>query len=92
MPKTGNYSLFSGLNLDAFKEDVFFEDHYFWDEIELGISKIVEYLAEKFEEGESWSDELKVYGDIDHNCIKVLIEENKILSMSFRVDFILDYS
>lgn len=92
VPKTGNYNLFSGLNLDTFKEDVFFEDHYFWNKIELDISKIVGYLVEKFEESESWSEELKVYGDIDHNCIKVLIEENKILSMSFRVDFILDYS
>lgn len=92
VPKTGNYNIFPGLNLDTFKEEVFFEDDYFWNDIELDISKIVGYLAEKFEEGESWSDELKVYGDIDHNCIKVLIEENKILSMSFRVDFILDYS
>ena len=92
VPKTGNYNLFSGLNLDTFKDDDFFEDHYFWNKIELDISKIFEYLEEKLEEGKSWSDELKIYGDIDHNCIKVFIEHNKILSISLRVDFIVDYS
>lgn len=92
VPKTGNYNLFPGLNLDTFKDDVFFEDHYFWNNIEPDISKIFEYLVENFEEGESWSDNLKIYGDNDHNCIKVLIEEKKISSMGLRIDFILDYS
>ena len=92
VPKTGNYNLFPGLNLDTFKDDVFFEDHYFWNNIELDISKIVEHLAAKFEEGESWSDKLKIYGDNDHNCITVFIEENKISSIGLRIDFLLDYS
>ena len=92
VPKTGNYNLFPGLNLNTFKEDIFFEDDYFWNNIELDISKVFEYLVEKFEEGESWSDELKIYGDIDHNCIKVLIEEDKILSISLRINFLFDYS
>jgi len=92
VPKTGNYNLFPGLNLDTFKDDVFFEDHYFWDESELNISKMLEYLEGEIDEGESWSDDLKIYGDNDHNCINVLIEDNKISSISLRLDFTLDYS
>ena len=92
VPRNGNYNLFPGLNLDTFKEDVFFEDHYLWNNIGFDITKIFEYLVEKFEEGESWLDELKIYGEIDHNCIKVLTEEGKILSISLRIDFRFDYS
>jgi len=92
VPKTGDYNIFPGLNLDIFKKNIFFEDHYFWNNIELDLSKISNYLLEEFEEGESWSDELKIYGNIDHNCIKVLTEENKISSISLRIDFRFDYN
>src|SRR5690606_4166948 len=92
VPKTGNYNLFSGLTLDTFREDVFFEDHCLWNNIKQDMSKILEYLGEKFEESESWTTELKIYGDIEHNCIKVLIEKKEILSINLRIDFTLDYS
>jgi len=87
IPKIGNFQLFPGLCLKSFREEEFFEDDAFWNINEMETTRILEYLNQRFEEEVSWSTEMKIYGKLDHDCIKIILDTNKIVSMSFRIDF-----
>lgn len=92
IPKESDYSLFEGLNLLAFFEDGFFYDHLLWESNKINYEEIEKYLFSKgFDLGESWSKDLKIFGDNDFNCIKFLIENGKITSASFRINFTTDF-
>ncbi len=93
VPRKGNYTLFEGINLKSFLEDdLLFEDDLFWNNRILELGKINNYLLQNFEEDVSWSEDLKIYGDNETNCIKLFFENNFVVSMSFRVNFTTDYS
>lgn len=92
IPKESEYTLFEGLNLRSFFEDGFFDDHLLWENNKLNYKDIEEYLFNKeLSLGESWSKDLKIFGDNDVNCIKFLIEKEKITSTSFRINFTTNY-
>lgn len=43
-------------------------------------------------QGKSWHKNLKIYGDLASNCFEILFDdENRIVSVSFRIDFTSDY-
>ena len=93
IPRKGNFNLFEGLNLNSFmEEEGIFEDDLFWENLNYKYEEYENYLTNAFEIGESWSKKIKIFGDNDINCLKVFIEENLILSMSFRINFETDYS
>ncbi len=93
VPRRGNYSLFEGLNLKSFLEDdTLFEDDLFWDNLRLPIKEFESYLRKNFLEDASWSDDLKIYGNNETNCIKLIFENGFVNSVSFRVNFKTDYS
>ncbi|WP_298507492.1 hypothetical protein [uncultured Kordia sp.] len=92
MPKKGEYTLFEGLNLKTFFEDDFFEDDLLWNNSKISLKQIDNYLIKKIDEGESWSKHLKIYGNNEGNYLKIILENGFIASMSFRVNFTIDYS
>jgi hypothetical protein len=93
VPKEGNYTLFEGLNLNSFmEEDGLFEDDLFWENLNYQYKKYENYLINNFEIGESWSKDLKIFGDNDINCLKVFVEDGLIASVSYRINFKTDYS
>jgi hypothetical protein len=92
VPKNGAYDLFSGLNLKSFLEDDFFEDDLFWKATDLNIQNLNDYLGNIFEINESWSESLNIYGNPDKNCIKVIHENNLVVSIILRISILTDYS
>ncbi len=92
VPKKGEYLLFEGLNLKSFLEDDFFEEDLFWAGQNIELTRLDPYLLKNFGEDESWSEDLKIYGNNDGNCIKVIVEDGAIVSITFRVNFTTDYS
>ncbi|KAA2216560.1 hypothetical protein [Maribacter flavus] len=91
VPKKGEHLLFEGLNLKSFLEDDFFEEDLFWIGQNIELVRLKPYLLENFGEDESWSDSLKIYGENEGNCIKIITEENAIVSITFRINFTTDY-
>lgn len=93
VPRKGNYNLFEGLNLNSFiEEDGFFEDDLFWENLKYKYGDIESYLLSVLEVGKSWSKDLKIFGNIDLNSLEILLENNFVVSLSFRVNFKTDYS
>jgi hypothetical protein len=41
--------------------------------------------------GQSWSEELTIYGNNDSNCLKVFCEDGISFSVTLRIDFTTDY-
>lgn len=91
VPRKGNYTLFEGLNLNSFFEDDLFEDDLLWEDLNYKYVEYEDYLNSVFKLGESWSSQLKMFGNNDTNCLKVLIENEIIVSVSFRVNFEINY-
>lgn len=99
VPKEGNYTLFEGLNLKSFlnnesepNEGVFIlDDDLFWEGLNYDFDEINNSLSSWLNEGDSWSEELKIFGNNDDNCIKVFIEDDFIASIGFRINFTTDY-
>ena len=100
IPREGNYTLFEGLNLKSFLQDsipedegfYLFEDDLFWENLGYKFSEIKELLVNNFTEEESWSDEVKIFGHNDSNCIKIILDDDVIISVSFRINFVINYS
>jgi hypothetical protein len=42
--------------------------------------------------GKSWHKDIRIYGNEDSNCIKLVTENNKIVEVIIRIDFRSDYS
>jgi hypothetical protein len=49
-------------------------------------------ITQLLPEGESWSKHIKLYGSEDSTCIKLIIEDGKIVEVVIRLDFRNDYS
>lgn len=92
VPIESKYKLFEGINLSSFLDEGFFDDELLWEENSFNYKDVESYLLKnKFEAGESWSKNLKIFGHIDFNCIKIFIEENKIISISFRINYSIEF-
>ena len=87
LPKTEKICLIEGISLKKYIENKLFEDDFFWANSKLKYSKIEEYLNKNFIPGKSWDNELKVFGNINSNSLEIFIEQDKISSISFRIDF-----
>jgi len=93
IPKKGDYSLFEGMNLSSFLDDIFFDDEFLWKNNTFNYDDIKKHLLKVgLEIGESWSEDLQIFGDNETNCIKIFIENRKIVSASFRINFLTDFS
>jgi len=51
-----------------------------------------EPFRELLEPNKSWSEAITLYGNTDSNCIEIYSDEGKISSVSFRIDYTIDYS
>ena len=93
IPREGNYSLFEGINLKSFLEDEYmFEDDLFWENLKYNYENYKKQFSDIFEIGESWSENIKNFGDNELNCLSVIVEDRLIVSISFRINFKTDYS
>ena len=92
VPRRSEYILFEGLNLKSFLQDNLFEDDLFWSKSRVELEYLQLYLKENFGEDTSWSKTLKIYGNHETNSIELVIEGKFVFSISFRVNFITDYS
>jgi hypothetical protein len=89
IPKVSFDNSFSELRLK--KEGDFFDDSFFWAEEQVECI-FFDRISLVLPMGESWSNDLVVFGDIKSNCFKVLCNHNKVISVSFRIDFTTNYS
>lgn len=92
LPQKGKYTLFEGLNLSSFINKDLFEDDLFWEGLNIKLSSLEKHISQNFEEGESWSKKLKIYGDNDTNCLKIFLENDVVVSISFRINFKDDFT
>lgn len=90
VPKSGNYTLFEGINLESFMEEGFFDDELLWSNIDFDPNNF-EILKDVLKKGESWSKNITLFGREDDNCFEVLTAGNIIKSVSFRINFTSDY-
>lgn len=78
----------SNINLD---QDTDFDDSYYWENSKRDV-RLFKSVGLFLEENKSWSSQIKQYGDLKSNCLEVYFDDtNKILSVSFRIDFLSDY-
>lgn len=78
----------SNIKLD---EEGFIDDEKLWSKYSDKIRSI-ELIKKYLPESESWSDSLRIYGNIDSNCLEIYYNKEKINSISFRIDFRTDYN
>ena len=65
-----------------------FEDDFFWERYDKASSdKIVDSISKEIKQNKSWSEDLLLFGDEDGSCIKILIENLKIVSFTFDIDY-----
>lgn len=68
-----------------------FDDSCFWENNNRDI-KLFKPIGLFLEENKSWSSHIKQYGNLKSNCLEVYFDDmDKILSVSFRIDFLSDY-
>lgn len=78
----------NNINLD---QDTDFDDSYFWKNSTRDV-RLFKSVGLFLEENKSWSSQIKQYGDLKSNCLEVYFDDmDKILSVSFRIDFLSDY-
>ncbi|SFJ02009.1 hypothetical protein [Myroides guanonis] len=78
----------NNINLD---QDTDFDDSYFWKNSKRDV-RLFKSVGLFLEENKSWSSQIKQYGDLKSNCLEVYFDDmDKILSVSFRIDFLSDY-
>jgi len=67
-----------------------FDDFSFWNsQYDLAF---FEPFGELLEPNKSWSKDITLYGNTNSNCIEIYSDEGKISSVSFRIDYTIDYS
>ena len=70
-------------------EDWFNKDE-FWQGAEITDS-IFSSINSVLPKTNSWSDSMILYGEEETNCLNILIENNYVASVSFRIDFRTNY-
>lgn len=73
--------------IPVISDDGFLNDDILWEGHSIG-AEILPQLSKILPEGKSWSPNLKVFGNLESNCIEVLFEDNQICAFSFRIDFL----
>lgn len=73
------------------KEDDLLEDDILWNEYQSSKS-LFNPLNHLLEKSQSWSKDIELYGHQEHNCIEILSQGEKVVSVSFRIDFTNDYT
>ena len=73
-----------------FKNEGGFDDEYFWklNPINRVFFEAINMILPK---NKSWSDKIDLYGNQESNCLEILIENEDVISASFRIDFTSDY-
>lgn len=71
-------------------KDGLFEDDIYWSitSSKIDIFSNIESFIPK---GNSWSDEIILFGSEDSTCLEVYKDENHVKSVSFRIDFTRNY-
>ncbi|MEM7183722.1 MAG: hypothetical protein AAF518_22630 [Spirochaetota bacterium] len=82
--------IFDGIIKLQYDEDGLLKDHVHWQDLSVNVS-FFEAISFFISRGKSWSDKTLLWGDIDSNCFKILHEDNLVESVSFRIDFTVDY-
>lgn len=70
--------------------DKAFDDEIYWLNIPTD-PKLFYEIGEILPRVESWSKNLIIYGNDTSNCFEILSENNRVASISFRVDFTSNY-
>lgn len=81
-----------GLDFSKFiqSDDGFEEDEDAWKNAAVAIDFFTD-IKHILPVGQSWSDSLYVFGNIESNVFEVWIENNHAVSVSFRIDFRTDF-
>lgn len=73
-----------------FDMDGLFEDDIYWDLVSINIDFFSDIDA-IIPKGKSWSNNIILFGSEEANCFEVYKDEQKVKSVSFRVDFTSNY-
>lgn len=73
-----------------FDMDGLFEDNIYWDLVSINIDFFSDIDA-IIPKGKSWSNNIILFGSEKANCFEVYKDEQKVKSVSFRVDFSSNY-
>lgn len=73
-----------------FDKDGLFEDDIYWDLVPINIDFFSDIDA-IIPKGKSWSNNIILFGNEEANCFEVYKDEQKVKSVSFRVDFTSNY-
>lgn len=76
--------------VDIKTSDGLVDDEYFWtlSTIDLSVfAPINAFMPQR----ESWSRNIMQFGELEKNCCEIFIEDQHVVSVSFRVDFTSDY-
>ena len=64
----------------------YFDDSEFWIPFNYKMEEFKD-LEKILPLGKSWSEQITVYGNLETNCIEVISENDKVVSVSLRLDF-----
>ena len=82
---------FSDKSLNVyFDKDGLFEDDIYWDLFSINIDFFSDINA-IIPKGKSWSNNIILFGNEEANCFEVYKDEQKVKSVSFRIDFTSNY-
>lgn len=73
-----------------FDKDGLFEDDIYWDLVSVNIDFFCDIDA-IISKGKSWSNNIILFGNEEANCFEVFKDDQKVKSVSFRVDFTSNY-
>jgi hypothetical protein len=82
-------------DLDIIGDDIGTEAYNGFDFWQAGAGYTSEYftpITQLLPQGESWSKNIKLYGNEDSTCIELIVEDSKIVEVVIRLDFRNDYS
>ncbi len=85
------YIIDASVNNISLDQNTDFDDTYFWENSNRDVT-LFKSVGLFLEENKSWSSQIKQYGNLKSNCLEVYCDDlDKILSVSFRIDFLSDY-
>ncbi|TLV02480.1 hypothetical protein [Dyadobacter luticola] len=80
------------VNFDDFQtSDGLVDDERFWTVFPMDVSAfmpIKTFIPQK----QSWSENIVQFGELDKSCCEIFMEDQRVVSVRFRVDFTSDYS
>lgn len=71
-------------------DDGFYKDDLYWSKSPTSVFFFAD-INKIMPEGESWSNDLLIFGNLESNCFEIYSENNLVQSVSFRINFTINY-